>query len=67
MLQPHNPSTLAAIGLTYHQSGRIDKAIDYYNQSMGMESEVNLDTSALLDLAVREWSHFADHSLVSLG
>jgi hypothetical protein len=66
-LQPYNPTVFASIGLTYHQSGRLDKAIDYYHQSMGLEADINLDTSALLDLAVREWCQFADHSLVTLS
>ena len=37
MLQPQNPTIFAAIGLTYHQSGRLDKAIENYHQSLGLK------------------------------
>ena len=36
MLQPNNPTIYAAIGMTYHQSGCLEKAIENYHQSLGL-------------------------------
>jgi tetratricopeptide (TPR) repeat protein len=61
ILRPNNPSVFASIGLTYHQSGRLDKAIDHYHHALGLQYDD--DTSKLLDLAVSEWMEFSDHTL----
>jgi len=38
-LKPNNPSTLTAIGLTYHVSNVMDKAIEYYHLALGQKSD----------------------------
>ena len=42
MVEPDNPSVYAAMGLTYHQSGRLDKAIEHYHRSLGLEVAISL-------------------------
>lgn len=52
-LKPHNASTLSAIGLTYHFSGVIDKAIEYYHLALSKKAD-DAFTNDMLKRALEE-------------
>tara|TARA_R110002050_G_scaffold67851_2_gene147021 strand:+ start:493 stop:732 length:240 start_codon:yes stop_codon:yes gene_type:complete len=56
VLQPKNPTVFTSIGLTYHQSGNFNRAIENYNHALGLETIQSKVTSDLLEVAIKEWT-----------
>lgn len=45
--EPHKASTHAALGFTYHLTGNLHRAIEYYHQALGLKSEDTFATAML--------------------
>lgn len=66
-LRPNDGSIYCAIGFTYHLSGKIDKAIEYYHHSLGHQCDDQHLASELLSRALKAIGRLKTDEIVPLS
>lgn len=64
-IAPGRASTLAVMGYTYHLSGRLSPAIEYYHKALGLRGD-DYFVAQMLSIAIAEESEIATAKLASM-